>query len=116
MSDGVLILAGVATSTDVFLSTQELSQSVNVYYYGQSKPPSPSTVFNQSQRVLIASSLGGNDRFPHYVSRPTPPDDQAELFLFLNDPPETFRLSGAGNSSEPSVVMYRRTVFKPQIP
>lgn len=116
VSAGALVLAGKATSTDTFLSAQELSSGVNTYWGDHDGPPVPSEVFERCQRVLIANSLGGNEHFPHYISRPTPPGDQAELFLFLNDSPETFRLRGAGNLAEPSLVMYQRTVFQPQAP
>ncbi len=104
--------SGPGTKEEDFLGKDRL-QIVNVYSYAN-KPPNPAAVFASCRRVLIASSLGGNAHFPHSVSRPPTPDDQAELFLFLNDSPETFRLSGVGNPVEPSLVLYRRTVFKPQ--
>ncbi len=110
-----LELAGSEGTSEKFLSTQAMTQGQNMYYYGH-KVPDTVKVFDSCQRVLIANSLGGNDHFPHYISRPSPPDDQAELFLFVNDSPDTFRLHGIGGGTEPSMVMYQRTLFKPPTP
>lgn len=114
--NGGLASFGAASKPDEFFSSQTLMNSMNYYAYNNRREMSVDTVFNNSQRVLMANSLGGNEHLPHYISRAPQPADQAEVFLFVNGSPEAFRLSGAGNGSEPSMVMYQRTVFKPQAP
>ena len=112
---GALELDGARSKADEFLSAQSLADTLNAYAY-QNKTPSLSKVFESCRRVLIAYSLGCNERFPHYITRPPPPPDQADLFLFVEDAPDSFRLSGAGNRSEPSMVLYRQTLSKPSAP
>ena len=114
--NGALELGGTRVGADTFLTDQEGTQFMNMYYYGNNQNLTAATIFKQCQRVLIANSMGGDEHFPHYVSRAAPPPDQLELFLFVDGAPESFRLGGISSPSETSMVMYQRTVYRPASP
>ncbi len=111
--DGALELSQDKVNADTLLSDQEGTQFATMNYYGNHQKLTAADVFQKCQRVMIANSLGGDEHFPHYVSRPATPATQAELFLFVNDAPESFHLGGIGNPSETSMIMYQRTVDRP---
>jgi hypothetical protein len=101
-----------AESTETFLSPDRL-RLASSYVVNESNIDTSKIIFDGCQRVLIARALGGTHRFARYLSRPPLPDDQADLFV-LASLPDGFRMKGVGLGAERGLVVYQRTLFKPQ--
>lgn len=117
LKDGGLEIAGNSIATDDFFKQEELYKAMGGYYGlgNEDEQEGEQKLFENCERAVLARIVGAPHTLPHYVDYHRPPEDgKIDIFLVTSRVPDTFRLTGCGAASEVGMVIYQRTLYKPQ--
>jgi hypothetical protein len=116
LKEGRLVSKETGVTFETFLPKDEVRTSL---YAHDRISGAPAERLDQLHRILrttfpmlLARAVEGRDDFTHFITRPPPPADRLQLYIFAESP-AGFHLRTPGFTRQMSYTLYVQEVFKP---